>query len=472
MLIPLLTYFLVPGLPPTVPVPEGSAVAGLVQPADPAGALERQARRAMATGENREAARLYRELRTTYARSSYAADAYYWEAFALYRAGGETNLRAALEALVEQRTRWPKAPTREDAVALETRVEGALARYGDARSMQRITAKAEVAERPERPERPERLERPERAERPERGESATTPDGCTSEDDDDRVAALNALMQMDGERALPVLKKVMARRDRCSVTLRRKAVFLISQKRSADAGAMLIDAVRNDPDAEVRQQAVFWLGQGGGDEAVTVLSDLVRTSRDPEVRKKAIFSLAQTRSARASTALRETALDPRADEDVRNDAIFWLSQSSGRRDESVSTLTALYDQLDRDALKDRVLFALSQVRSPASATFLRQVARNEKEPLERRETAIFWFSQSSGSADELMGIYREATATKLREKVIFALSQKGRDPKAIDHLLAIAKSDPDRELRKNAVFWLSQSKDPRVAAFLQELIDK
>ena len=36
----------------------------------------------------------------------------------------------------------------------------------------------------------------------------------------------------------------------------------------------------------------------------------------------------------------------------------------------------------------------------------------------------------------------------------------------------IAKSEPDRELRKKAIFWLGQSRDPRATAFLAELINK
>ena len=51
------------------------------------------------------------------------------------------------------------------------------------------------------------------------------------------------------------------------------------------------------------------------------------------------------------------------------------------------------------------------------------------------------------------------------------LSQRRGDD-AVDKLISIAKNEPDRELRKKAIFWLSQSKDPRVAKFLEELISK
>jgi hypothetical protein len=42
----------------------------------------------------------------------------------------------------------------------------------------------------------------------------------------------------------------------------------------------------------------------------------------------------------------------------------------------------------------------------------------------------------------------------------------------MDKLFAIAKNEPDRELRKKAIFWIGQSRDPRAAQFLQELINQ
>ena len=65
-----------------------------------------------------------------------------------------------------------------------------------------------------------------RLDRSTSGQSRVLPE----DDDDERIAALNALMQMDSERAMPILKKVLERRDPCSYVLRRKAVWLISQK--------------------------------------------------------------------------------------------------------------------------------------------------------------------------------------------------------------------------------------------------
>jgi HEAT repeat protein len=59
----------------------------------------------------------------------------------------------------------------------------------------------------------------------------------------------------------------------------------------------------------------------------------------------------------------------------------------------------------------------------------------------------------------------------MKEQVIFVLSQN-RAEAAVDKLMSIARSDSDRELRSKAVFWLGQSRDPRVIKFLEDLINR
>jgi dsDNA-binding SOS-regulon protein len=59
----------------------------------------------------------------------------------------------------------------------------------------------------------------------------------------------------------------------------------------------------------------------------------------------------------------------------------------------------------------------------------------------------------------------------MKEQLIFVYSQR-REAAAVDKMLDIAKRETDTELRKKAVFWLGQSRDPRAAQFLLELINQ
>jgi hypothetical protein len=40
----------------------------------------------------------------------------------------------------------------------------------------------------------------------------------------------------------------------------------------------------------------------------------------------------------------------------------------------------------------------------------------------------------------------------------------------VDKLFEIARTETDKELQKKAIFWLGQSDDPRVPAFLERLL--
>jgi TolA-binding protein len=105
---------------------------------DPADSLYRQGHALLRRGEYRRAAAAFRELPAKFPSSAYQADALYWQAFALYRIGGSAELRAALDALEQHRTKYPGAKNRTDAGALTTRITGALAARGDASATAQI----------------------------------------------------------------------------------------------------------------------------------------------------------------------------------------------------------------------------------------------------------------------------------------------------------------------------------------------
>jgi HEAT repeat protein len=283
------------------------------------------------------------------------------------------------------------------------------------------------------------------------------------------VAALNALQQMDAERAAPILRKVLSRRDSASVCLRRKAVFLMAQQQPEGAEEALLQAARGDPDADVREQAVFWLSQVGSERSVAALDSILRTTTDPNLQEKALFALSQQGSPRATQALRAYAQRSDVPEDARERAIFWLGQTGAP--DNAAFLEQLYGQLQGEDLKKRVLFSISQMDTHEGGRWLVQVARNERETPELRKQALFWAEQCSVPTSEFAGLYGATQDRAMREQLIFVLSQRGDKP-AADKLFAIAKSDPDRELRKKALFWLGQMDDPRVADVLQQILEQ
>lgn len=437
--------------PQELPTARGSAAHGptessvFTHPQDPADSLYRAARDALNRDDYRRAAELFRRVRDRYPQSAYVADAFYWEAFSLYRNGGNGDLRRALEALERLEERYPEAATRGDARALETRIRGELARRGDREAAEDITVAADVD-----------IE-------VEAGQE------CPDADDDIRAAALNALLHMSSERAIPILKKVLEQRDECSAKLRRKAVFLVARHVTEETVDIMLDVVRNDPDLEVRRQAVFWLSQVDSERAVDALQEILESSEDRALQERAIFALSQHHSERASRMLRDFAVREEASADVRAKAIFWIGQQSSA--ENAQFLRDIYSSTASVELKERIIFSLAQMHGHENERWLIDLALKESEPVEARKKAIFWAGQAGAPISEFARLYDGMTDRELKQQIIFALSQR-HESAAVDRLMDIARSDPDKKLREKAIFWLGQSDDPRVEEFLLEIIQR
>ncbi len=416
-------------------------------PQDPADSLYRAARAQLSRDRYLQAAELFHQVYQRYPRSSYAAQSLYYEAFALYRSGRERDLREAQGALRElERSYASSEAALREAEALQARISGELARRGDAEAAERVARVAAVGVR----------ERP-------------AAQACASEEDEIRMAALNALLQMNSERAIPLLKRVLQERDEdneCVVAMRSKAVFLLAQHLDEENVDVLLDVVENDPSPEVRGQAVFWLSQVPGERTVDALENILVGSGDAELQEKALFALSQSGGERASQVLRDYALREDIAPELRGKAIFWL----GQRSDNSAFLRDVYARTTDAEVKERILHSLAMSGGEENGAFLLTIAGDERESIETRKHALFWASQAGVSVVEMAGLYERMPERELKEQVIFALAQQDSDA-AVDKLLEIAREETDSELRKKAIFWLSQSDDPRVAEFLLEIIE-
>ncbi|MEP6551816.1 MAG: HEAT repeat domain-containing protein, partial [Gemmatimonadales bacterium] len=421
--------------------------------ADPADSLYRLAREAMSRGDYKRAAEIFHRIPERYPQSAYAGQALYYEAFSLYRSGGDDDLRTARSRLDQLKEKYPTV-AKSDGANLRTRVCGELAKRGDESCAQSINSIADPGNDVTNGAR----------NIPSQGRS------CPSEDDedDDRIAALNALLQMDADRAMPILQKVLARRDACSAGLRRQALFLVSQKKTDQTANILMNAARNDPDPEVREKAVFWLSQVPG--STPLLADILQGKADENIKEQALFALSQQNDPRAQQILRDFAARESESEDLRDKAIFWLGQR--RSTENTEFLRNLYSRLTNQDLKEKVLFSLSQQKGSGNEQWLMSIVVNPKEDIELRKKALFWAGQSGVATSELSSLYNRLTDNEIKEHMIFVFSQRQSDRAAMDKLFDIAKNEKDPELRKKAIFWLGQSRDPRVQQFLMDMINR
>lgn len=110
----------------------------------------------------------------------------------------------------------------------------------------------------------------------------------------------------------------------------------------------------------------------------------------------------------------------------------------------------------------------SAVVVPAAGPALARVAREAGDG-ERRGQALFWLSQTGD--DRAPRWIREAIERDpergVREQGVFALSQLDD---STDQLLALIRESRDQPVRRQALFWLGQSDDPKALAEIERVL--
>ncbi len=417
-------------------------------PGDPADSLYRLGREALNRGEYRRAVQLFNEVITKYRDSDYAVHCAYWEAFSRYRTGSTEDLRAARKILDDWRAQFAslRSEGSVDVASLRARVQGALAARGDAAAREEVQLNA--------------------------SQNGTS---CDREEVSVRAEALSALGQMDPAAAMPAVKKVLARRDECTVELRRRALYLLGRQAPAEAVTLILDVAKNDTDAGIRGEAMRWLPRVAGDNAVPQLEEMLRTAPDEQAQRSVISALGSIDSERARRAIRAIIERNDASERVRADAIISLSRERDGRSitaEEQTYLRALYAKVETARLKEAVLTSVSRIETAENEQFLLSIARNTNEASSLRSSALQRLGRmSTVSVNDIAKLYDVADSRSLREQILRALGQR-KEPEAIDKIIEIARKDTDPQVRRAAINVLQHSNNPRAIQFMKEFFDK
>ena len=413
---------------------------------DPADSLYRVAREALNRGDYRRAAQLFNELTQRFPTSNYAYVSAYYEAFSRYRIGTTEELKAADRALrvlagrsVPSANGWRD---NTDVNGLRARIRGALALRGDS-GMQDVV----------------------------QNEARQAGASCDQEDLMVRVEALNALSQMDAAAALPILRRVLERRDDCLIELRRRAVFMLARRGDAEATPLLISTAKNDPNATVRAEAISYLPRMPGEAGLTALEDILRNADDERVQRAAVRAIMSSENPRARTSLR--GLLDRADvsETMRMQVLEAYSRERSTPDDA-AYLRWLYPRSESERMKGAIIAALARIGGKDNQDWLAALARNTSESSQLRSSAMQRLVRSENvSISDLDRMYDAADFRSMREQIIAALASR-KEPEATDKLIEIAKSSTDFDMRRLAINYLSRKNDPRATKLLMELIEK
>ena len=117
--------------------------------------------------------------------------------------------------------------------------------------------------------------------------------------------------------------------------------------------------------------------------------------------------------------------------------------------------------------------AATLVDSIDASTTLLRIAKNPERPSDVRGSALNWLAETVGEkvALTLDSMAYEPGDREVRKQAIYAVSRRPVE-ESVPALLKMAETLPDRELRKTAVFWLVQSKDPRAVAWVEKQITR
>ena len=205
--------------------------------------------------------------------------------------------------------------------------------------------------------------------------------------------------------------------------------------------------------SDTAENAVFWLGQRK--DGLAHLDKLYENSERRGVRKKINFALSQNSNPRAYDLLKSIALED-DDFEQKKDAIFWLSQSE--RQETLSVLEHIVNQAANDQIIEQGVFAISQLDNDTSnQALLDLVEGHEKKSV--RKKALFWLAQSDPERTRKAAfsiLHDNPQNHDWSDHVVFVLSQLP-NPSSDDALFAILDGEYSKKIKKQALFWLSQS---------------
>lgn len=167
-----------------------------------------------------------------------------------------------------------------------------------------------------------------------------------------------------------------------------------------------------------------------------------------------------------------TSATPRAGRDATHDDAVGRLTVLGAvpATEAARYFVALARRLDDEAGRDAILPAVLADSVDVTPDLIRLV-RDASVPVGTRKRALFWAGQAGAPIAELDAMYDDLSNRELRKEAIFVLSQR-EEPAATDKLFDIVKTDHDVRMRKQAMFWLAQRDDPRVARLFADILSR
>jgi tetratricopeptide (TPR) repeat protein len=399
-----------------------------------------RAREALNRGKYEEAASRFAEVFQKAQQAELAGDALYWEAFARYRLGKTHELKQAAKLLALQARQYSQVATAGEGQSLASRVYAELAERGEADAAREITERASKDELRQ----------------------------------ETRMAALQALMQMDPRKARPMLKKIILDDKPENRELRQHAIMIMCHQGDKESEDLLIGLLDSEKDPEMLAHLVMCLSMSNSDRALKALMKVFKETDDPEVSEAVLMSVAQHGGPEVFDFLADIATDQKRDTDTRAQAMMALGMTDSDPRVTDILVKVLETEKDREIL-EMALFSLAQSDDPAAREAIKGMLKNTWGGQDEDfQAMVLHFAVQNGDVDlkALREMYKQAQSRDLKQQICHVLTMVEDQDAALEMLIDITRTETDPEIKRDAVFWIGQFDSERAANYLLDVINE
>ncbi|HEY6272137.1 MAG TPA: tetratricopeptide repeat protein [Terriglobales bacterium] len=408
MIISLFLTSIVAARGQAVPL-QGAPPSGFVDPqaAEKANAHEDElyndGNAALNAGDYEAAAGKFDQVAKMHGRKADAA--LYWRAYALSKAG---NKDEALTTIIELKKTYPQSRYLRDAGAIEVEIRG----------------------------------------------GSVNPNELS--DEETKLIALNALLNSDPEKAVPLLDKII--HGNYSPKLKEKALFVLSQSGSEKAQLILLSIAKANNDPDLQKRAIRNLGMNSNGRNRAVLKEIYESSTDPQIKKAVFQGWLMSGDKEDVLAVAKQEKSP----ELRREAIKYLGMMGGQVE-----LRELYRNAGSDVeTKEAVLTGMMMC---GDSEGLAEIAKSEKDPkVLGKVINTLGLVGGEGTIDTLLTIYTTSSDFETKKHVINALFLHG----AAKQMVAMARKETNPELKRAWIQKLSLLSGPDVTDYMMEILNK
>jgi hypothetical protein len=272
-------------------------------------------------------------------------------------------------------------------------------------------------------------------------------------DEELKLLAIMGLQHQDRERAIAMLEQLLQSTN--SPRIKERALFVLAQTDAARAREVMTTVARSASNPELQMKAIQYIGMMTSQPNRRLLGEIYTSSSDIDVKRQILraYVLSNDRERVLAAATGEKAPQLRAE------AVRQLGMMGARDD-----VWQLYRKEPDAQLRTQMIQGLFMA---GDSTHLLDIANNDAN-LDLRQRAIQQLGMMGRdrTGDALLSIYNRHMNTDIREGVIDALFIQQND----DALVALAKKEADRDLKRRIVSKLAQMQSPAARDYMMELL--